>query len=117
MRRRALRLGALLLSALCLFLFLRGFEVGYFQEWQFDAGAKRIASLILELRGRGKVRIACSGLLTHSLKFYRDRNGAQWEINGVPKADADFHVLMPDDFWPGMRVRYEDPVSKVVVLE
>ncbi len=117
LRGRALRWPALLLSAVCVSLFLRGFEVDYFQEWQFDAGAKRVAALILKQGGRGKVRIACSGLLIHSLRFYGERNGALWDINPDPKADADFHVLMTDDFWPGMRVRYRDPVSEVVVLE
>ena len=116
-RWRALRWSALVLSALCVILFLRGFEVSYFQEWRFDAGAKRIAGLILRQGGRGKVRIACSGLLAHSLRYYRDRNGAQWDIIPLPKADADFHVLMTDDFFPGLPVRYQDPVSKVVVLE
>ena len=116
-RRRVLRWTALLASGLCLILFLRGFELGYFQEWQYDAGAKRIATLILRKGGRGRVRIACTAVLMPSLEYYRDRFGAKWEINPRAKANADFRVLAPYDFTPGMHVQYRDPVSDVVVLE
>ena len=105
------------LAALCLAGFVYEFETGYYDEWRFDAGSKRIANLILEKGGRGPVRIACSGILQHSLRFYSNLNHTKWQIIEDPHADGDFHVLLHEDYRPELKLLYQDPVSGSVIMQ
>ena len=117
-RLPVLRWPAWALAFLCLAGFLYEFEVGYYGEWKFDAGSKRIADLILRMGDHRPVRIACDGLLSHGLNFYGNFiNHAQWDVVADPKADGDFHVLLPDDFRPDLTLIYRDPVSNAVVMK
>jgi hypothetical protein len=115
-RLGVLRWPAWALAAFCLAGFLYEFETGYYEEWRFDAASKRIAGLILEQGGPGPVRIACSGMLQHSLRYYRNLNHAQWEIVEDPHAEGDFHVLLREDYRPDLKLLYRDPVAGSVVM-
>jgi hypothetical protein len=112
-----LRWTAWSLAALCLAGFVYEFETGYYEEWRFDAASKRIANLILEKGGRGPVRIACSGILQHSLRFYANLNHANWQIIEDPHADGEFHVLLHQDYRPELKLLYQDPVSGAVIMQ
>jgi len=116
-RRREFPWPALVLGALCLLQFVREFEVSYYEGWRYNAGVKRIAAVILQQGGRGKLRIACSPGVQDSLRFYRDRNGAEWEIIPDPKAYGAFHVLLPEDLSPEMTPLYRDPVSQAALVQ
>ena len=114
---RVLRWAALALPALCIVQFLNEFDARYYGEWRYDAGSKRIAVFILQKQPPGPLRIACSGLLQHSLHFYGNLNHAGWEITGEPTADGEVHVLMEEDFRPDLKLLYRDPVSHAVVMQ
>lgn len=104
------------LAALCLAGFVYEFETGYYEEWRYDAGSKHIADVLLTQAGRGPVRIACSGILQHSLRFYSNLDHTQWQIVGDPHANADFHVLLHEDYRPELKLLYQDPVAGSVVM-
>ena len=77
MRWLPLRFAAGALAGLCLLLFLRGFELSYFQQWRYDAGSKRIAAVILpEWPG------AVTDRLHRSLAAVRDTIGIATEQSG-----------------------------------
>jgi hypothetical protein len=105
------------LVALCLAGFVYEFETGYYEEWRFDAASKRIANLILEKAGNGPVRIACSGILQHGLRFYSGLYHAKWQIIEDPHADGEFHVLLHQDYRPELKLLYRDPVSGAVIMQ
>ncbi len=116
-RRRELQWPALSLAALCLLQFGREFEVSYYEGWRYNAGIKRIAGMILQQSGRGKLRIVCSLGVQDSLRFYRDRNGAEWEVIPDPKASGTLYVFLPEDLSPAMKPLYRDPVSEAVLAQ
>ena len=116
-RIRALRWTALTLPALCIGQFLNEFEVSYYDEWRYDAGSKRVVAFILRKEATGPLRIACSGQLQHSLRFYSVLNHAGWVIIDDPAAAAEFHVLMEEHFRRDLKLLYRDPVSHVVVMQ
>lgn len=115
-RFRALRWTALLLAALCSVQFVREFDPRYFDEWKFDAGSKRIAAFLLKEYGRGKVRVAVDQNLSHSLLFYRNRNGALWDLAIEPGDAGDVYVLLPDHYRTDLKLLYRDPVSQAVIM-
>ncbi len=105
------------LAALYLAGFVYEFEVGYYQEWRYDAASKRIAQLILAKGGRGTVRIACTDWLRHSLLFYRNQYHANWDVIGDPKATGDFYVFDPRDIRANLKLVYQDEDSEAVVMQ
>jgi hypothetical protein len=116
-RFRALRWMALALASLCVVHFVHELRVGYFQEWKYDSGSKRIANVILQNSGAGKVRVAISPVLQFSLGFYRTIYHARWEILDISQAPtADLYVCQPEDVRPDLKLLYRDAVSGVVIL-
>jgi len=115
--RPLVRWPAWILAALCLAAFVAEFEVGYYEEWRFDAGSKRIARMIFEKAGTRPIRIACSSHLRHSLNFYSHQYHARWEIVEDPGQDGDFHVLLKEHFRPELKLLYRDPVAESALMQ
>jgi len=112
----ALRWTALVLAALIVVQFVREFDPRYYGEWKFDAGSKRIAAFLLKEYGRGKVRIAVNQNLSHSLVYYRNRNGALWDLFLEPGDRGDVYVLLPEEYRADLKLLYRDPVSGAVIM-
>lgn len=116
-RWRAVRWIALGLAGLCVIHFVRELRVGYFQEWRYDSGSRRIANFILQKGGRGKIRVVTSPVLQFSLVFYRGRNHAEWDILGDEAARGDYYVFLTPEVRPELKVVYRDSVSGTVVMQ
>jgi hypothetical protein len=112
---KPLRWTALSLAMVCLALLLTQMRVRYFQEWRYDAGTKRIAALIFQQEGKGKVRVAISPILFHTLDFYRRIYHADWEIIADEQGQAAVYVLLGQDQRHDMKVVYKDSVSGEVL--
>ena len=104
------------LAGLTLAIFVYTFQTDYYLEWRFDAGSKRIARVIWERSGHKPTRIACSSLLSHSLRFYGELYHASWDIVLDPSVPGDYHVLLNTDYRPDLQLVYRDPVSQSVVM-
>jgi len=114
---RAARWVAIALAGLCVIHFVRELRVGYFQEWRYDSGSKRIANFILQKGGRGKIKVVTSPVLQFSLVFYRGLNHVEWDILGDEAARGDYYVFLVPEVRPELKVVYRDAGSGTVVMQ
>ncbi|MFT7619923.1 MAG: putative membrane protein [Planctomycetota bacterium] len=110
-------------------VFVTEFQVGFFRNWRYDAGTKRVVTRILEAREKndqGKVRVALMDWrYGPSMAFYQQQapKGAiapishKWTFGDFT---FDYYLVPPvlatdDDESEYLRLFYKDPISKVVV--
>jgi hypothetical protein len=110
-----------LLCLICLQYVLE-LRTGWFEEWKFDAGTRRVMeALRREHDGKASpVTLGVSWQLQASTEYYRQSWRLQW-IRPVTRemGGSDYYYLMGDDAEQvrrrGLRVLYRDPVSNAVL--
>ncbi|MFB3826456.1 MAG: ArnT family glycosyltransferase [Bryobacteraceae bacterium] len=98
------------------------FNVNYYAEWRFAAGARRIAREI-RARDTGPVRIVSSMELEPPLNFYRQMWGVHWQqIDRRPVTDpGDYRVFVSHDRRLAeqmpVTVLYHHPLSRALLAK
>jgi hypothetical protein len=119
---RAVGIVVCLAAILSILAFLHGFTTEYYFEWRYDAGTKRIFSLLKEhgWEGPRAARLGVNSRLWPSSNYYRQRLGLDWiaTVTNAPTRDGgfDFYILLlPEDRATFERVKlkilYQDMVS------
>jgi hypothetical protein len=119
---RAAGIASSLAGILATAAFLNGFTTEYYFEWRYDAGTKRIFSLLKEQSWTAQrpARLGVSSALWPSSNYYRRRLRLDWlqPVTDAPTTGGgfDFYILLqPEDQAAfdrvKMKILYRDAVS------
>ena len=125
--QRAFAFAGTVLALLLVCNFVFEFNVRSYLGWEFDAGAKKVATMIRDRHSRepeNPVRVGVSDVLNESLNFYRLVYGLDWMANVTrdsPECYFDYYYVAAVELDRlkrfGLEELYRDQVASTVLAE